>query len=300
MAPATLQRPRHGTRVKKYSRRSSDQHTVAKTSTGRTQVAKRTAKTEKEPVVGGHSSSDPSLSPDGGMLSALFFPPAVGSADTGAWPSTEYHENDRIVGHVVSENDHLVRLVTIRSVDESRRVVSEADIQRATPSKLYAYWEAFGKPREQTIGVDHFNAFAIVGHDARGKRLRVQWVGYSDSSDDTSWEPVSKMRRIHAGLLDDYLFKYSLNDKLMEVSRSEQSPRATTSATGVVQRSNPGPRSGIRDDVKYKVTWKLVGISGADLRRLSRVILDINVDQRITHRSVMVGDTERSETSSDG
>ncbi|KAF6816121.1 hypothetical protein CSOJ01_03184 [Colletotrichum sojae] len=222
------------------------------------------------------------------------------SADTGAWPGTGYDENDRIVGHVVSEHDHLVRLVTIRPVDESRRVVSEADIQRATPSKLYAYWEAFGKPREQTIGVDHFNAFAIVGHDVRGKRLRVQWVGYSDSSDDTSWEPVSKMRRIHAGLLDDYLYKYSLNDKLVEVSRSEQSPRATTSATGVAQRSNPGPRSGIRDDVKYKVTWKLVGISGADLRRLSQVILDINVDQRITHRSVMVCDAEKSETSSDG
>lgn len=250
-------------------------------------------------IVNPDFSSNPVLPPDAGMLSAPFFLAAMDSVDPRAWPSTEYDENDRIIGHVVDENDHSVRLVTIRSVDESRRVVSEADVQRANPLKLYGYWGTFGKPREQTIGVDHFNVFAIVGHDVLRKRLRVQWVGYSDSSHDTSWEPVSKVRRIHAKLLDDYLFRHSLNDKLLQISKSERSSHITESGLRVAQRSNPGPRSGIRDDVKYKVTWKLVGICGADLRRLSQVILDINVDQRITHRSVMVDNAEKSEMYSD-
>ncbi|KAH0438425.1 hypothetical protein CcaCcLH18_03412 [Colletotrichum camelliae] len=74
----------------------------------------------------------------------------------------EYDSGDRIVGHTATGNGHSVSLITERAADQSRRTVPEIIVQQATPSKVYAYWGAFGKSREETIGTDHFNVKETV------------------------------------------------------------------------------------------------------------------------------------------
>ncbi|KAF5490562.1 hypothetical protein CGCF413_v010669 [Colletotrichum fructicola] len=165
----------------------------------------------------------------------------------------EYDDDDRIIGHTSTGNGHSVSLITERATDQSRRNVPEVIVQQATPSKVYAYWGALGKSREETIGTDHFNVFAILDHDSQSKRLRVQW-----------------QRRKTIG--------------------RPQAPKPRAQKGG---EEHPINRTGIRDDARYKVALELIGISGRDLRRLTKVILDFDMDERITHRSLMPKDGSR-------
>ncbi|KAF3802768.1 hypothetical protein GCG54_00014002 [Colletotrichum gloeosporioides] len=217
---------------------------------------------------------------------------AISSTPTEA-KDEEYDDDDRIIGHTSTGNGHSVSLITERAADQSRRNVPEIIVQQTTPSKVYAYWSALGKSREETIGTDHFNVFAILGHDSQSKRLRVQWVGYSDSVQDTSWETVPKIRRLDPALVKDYLATRGLTGSLQQTRKKMGRPQAPKSRAQKGVMEHPISRAGIRDDARYKVALELVGISGRDLRRLTKVILDFDMEERITHRSLMPKDGSR-------
>ncbi|KAF0318795.1 hypothetical protein GQ607_013927 [Colletotrichum asianum] len=205
----------------------------------------------------------------------------------------EYDDDDRIIGHTSTGNGHSVSLITERATDQSRRNVPEVIVQQATPSKVYAYWGALGKSREETIGTAHFNVFAILDHDSQSKRLRVQWVGYSDSVQDTSWETAPKIRRLDPALFKDYLVARGLTGSLQQRRKTIGRPQAPKSRAQKGVEEHPINRTGIRDDARYKVALELIGISGQDLRRLTKVILDFDMDERTTHRSLMPKDGSR-------
>ncbi|KAK2036806.1 hypothetical protein LZ31DRAFT_547286 [Colletotrichum somersetense] len=96
-----------------------------------------------------------------------------------------------------------VDLITYRASDGSKRLVPEPVLQQKAPQKVYAYWQSFDQPREATIGSHYFHIFNIL--DQKGSKLKVQWVGYTDSADDTTWDTAAKVRKMNPALLADYM-----------------------------------------------------------------------------------------------
>ncbi|KAK1974089.1 hypothetical protein LZ30DRAFT_694590 [Colletotrichum cereale] len=125
--------------------------------------------------------------------------------------TTDYDQEDEVVGHNFRRSTKQVLLVTQRPTDASQRLVPERIVQRKTPLKLYAYWDSFGQPREATLGTNLFHIFDIISHDvARG--VKVQWEGYGTSDEETTWEPVKKVRDMNADLLHHYLEREGISE----------------------------------------------------------------------------------------
>ncbi|KAK2028113.1 hypothetical protein LX32DRAFT_640247 [Colletotrichum zoysiae] len=117
--------------------------------------------------------------------------------------STAIEEADQIVSWNFNRATKSVDLVTYRASDGSKRLVQESVLQQKAPQKVYAYWLSFDQPREVTIGSHYFHIFDIL--DQKGSKLKVQWVGYTDSADDTTWETAAKVRKMNPDLLADYM-----------------------------------------------------------------------------------------------
>ncbi|KAK1579371.1 uncharacterized protein LY79DRAFT_344517 [Colletotrichum navitas] len=128
---------------------------------------------------------------------------AVETDTVGVSQSTDFRKDDEIVGWKFNRATKSVDLITYRASDDSKRLVPESVVQQKVAQKVYAYWESFNQPREVTVGSDYFHIFAII--DQKNSKLKVQWVGYTDSADDTTWETKAKVRKMNPTLLTDYL-----------------------------------------------------------------------------------------------
>ncbi|GKT61362.1 hypothetical protein ColTof4_01444 [Colletotrichum tofieldiae] len=128
-----------------------------------------------------------------------------------ALESTDYDQDDEITGLKFRRSTRRVLFITHRPADASQRLVPERIIQTKTPSKLYAYWSSFGRPREATLGTGFFHIFDIVGQDA-ARGLRVQWEGYGTSDAETTWEPVEKVRSSNPALLRRHLGRQGIGE----------------------------------------------------------------------------------------
>ncbi|KAH0421981.1 hypothetical protein CcaCcLH18_13090 [Colletotrichum camelliae] len=139
---------------------------------------------------------------------------AVGDASPGFTDSKDYDQDDELVGWKINRSSHRVFILTLRSTDKSRRRVPEKTVQQKTPSKLDAYWRAFGRPREETLNTDHYHVFDILAYDPSRGALKVQWVGYGTSDADTTWEPVKKIKEMEPDLLDELIEREGLDEEL--------------------------------------------------------------------------------------
>lgn len=87
---------------------------------------------------------------------------------------------------------------------------SEEEIQKGATETVYNYWKTKGG-RGRALFQDlrlpeEYRVFQILGYKKHrgGFQLEVQWVGYSDSPIDTTWEPEAKLKTAARGLLDEY------------------------------------------------------------------------------------------------
>ncbi|KAK2005261.1 hypothetical protein LZ32DRAFT_612243 [Colletotrichum eremochloae] len=125
--------------------------------------------------------------------------------------SQDYLESDELIGWKYYPSTKRVDVRTRRSADGSERLVPEKLIQQRCPSRLYNFWGSFSQPREKTIKTNHYHVFDIIGEDP-GRGLKVQWVGYSPSENDTTWEPMSKIRKMDPRLFHDYVTKKQISE----------------------------------------------------------------------------------------
>ncbi|KZL64628.1 chromo domain-containing protein, partial [Colletotrichum tofieldiae] len=118
--------------------------------------------------------------------------------------SQDYLHTDELIGWEYYSLTKEVDILTRRPSDGSKRLVPERLIQQRCPSQLFAYWKSFSQPREKTVKSNHYHVFDIIDDDP-SQGLKIQWVGYSPSDSDTTWESASKIRKMVPELLDDYL-----------------------------------------------------------------------------------------------
>ncbi|WQF90332.1 Putative chromo/chromo shadow domain, Chromo-like domain superfamily protein [Colletotrichum destructivum] len=112
-----------------------------------------------------------------------------------------------------------VEILTRRPDDGSKRLVPERLIQQKCPSQLYAYWKSFPQPREEIIQTNQYHVFDIIDENS-SRGLKVQWVGYSPSDSDTTWEPASKIRKIAPELFDNYVIRKKVSKGHSHIRRS--------------------------------------------------------------------------------
>ncbi|KXH60018.1 hypothetical protein CNYM01_14143 [Colletotrichum nymphaeae SA-01] len=120
--------------------------------------------------------------------------------------SRDFLDSDDLVGWRRNPSTKNVDILTCRHADGSKRLVPERLIQQRSPLQLYAYWQTFSRPREETIDTNHYHIFDIIDDDA-SRGYKVQWVGYSPSDSDTTWEQPSKVGKIAPKLLDGYIMR---------------------------------------------------------------------------------------------
>ncbi|KAF9878102.1 hypothetical protein CkaCkLH20_04678 [Colletotrichum karsti] len=95
-------------------------------------------------------------------------------------------------------------------------IIHEVFAQLINQNKVLEYWhQAFLNSRltrEQTLQCEFYHVFDILSHRRIQNRcyVLVQWVGYSDSSEDTTWEPLRKIAEVAPLDLNDYLTKKRL------------------------------------------------------------------------------------------
>ncbi|KAK1973309.1 hypothetical protein LZ30DRAFT_790491 [Colletotrichum cereale] len=138
----------------------------------------------------------------------------------------DYLTSDELIGWKYYPSTKDVDILTHRPDDGSKRLVPERLIQQRSPSQLYAYWMSFARPREKIIQTDQYHVFDIIDENpSRG--LKVQWVGYSPSDSDTTWEPVSKIRDIAPKSINNYVIRKQFSEghsdirKPVETSKSD-------------------------------------------------------------------------------
>lgn len=98
----------------------------------------------------------------------------------------------------------------------------EEEIQNGAEETVYEYWKAKGG-RGRALFQDlqlpeEYRVFKILRHEKKnrgGFHLEVQWVGYSDSPVDTTWEPEAKLKTAARGSLDEYWDSVGGRDKFL-------------------------------------------------------------------------------------
>ncbi|KAI8205138.1 hypothetical protein K4K52_004493 [Colletotrichum sp. SAR 10_76] len=128
--------------------------------------------------------------------------------------TTDYDQDDELVGWTINRSSHRVFILTLRSTDKSQRRVPEKTIQQKTPAKLDAYWRAFDRPREKTLNTDRYHVFNILAYDPSRAAFKIQWVGYGTSDAETTWEPVKKVKQMEPDLVDEFVEREGLDKEL--------------------------------------------------------------------------------------
>ncbi|KZL85453.1 hypothetical protein CI238_12939 [Colletotrichum incanum] len=152
---------------------------------------------------------------------------SISSPKTARIPKSQDHlPSDELIGWKYYPSTKDVDILTHRPDDGSKRLVPERLIQQRCPSQLYAYWNSFTRPREKIIQTDQYHVFDIIDENT-SRGLKVQWVGYSPSDSDTTWEPVSKIREIAPESFNNYVIRKQFSEghsdirKSVEISKSD-------------------------------------------------------------------------------
>ena len=98
----------------------------------------------------------------------------------------------------------------------------EAEIQRGAAETLFDYWKTQGG-RRRALFVnlrlrEVYHAFRVLQHEKKrqgGFHFEVQWVGYSDSPIDTTWEAETKLKNSAPALLNEYWASQGGRDKFL-------------------------------------------------------------------------------------
>ncbi|KOS21321.1 hypothetical protein ESCO_006780 [Escovopsis weberi] len=94
---------------------------------------------------------------------------------------------DKFVSHRVFE--HLSQTeIEVKWKDAPNSWEVEFHLQKRWPQMLYAYWRSNGG-RQKATKLEDFHIFKVLKHRPVQKRYLVQWVGYSESPADVTWEP---------------------------------------------------------------------------------------------------------------
>ncbi|WQF90520.1 Putative chromo/chromo shadow domain, Chromo-like domain superfamily protein [Colletotrichum destructivum] len=139
--------------------------------------------------------------------------------DATAHHGVDYLNSDELIGWRYCSSTKDVEILTRRPDDGSKRLVPERLIQQKCPSQLYAYWKSFPQPREEIIQTNQYHVFDIIDENS-SRGLKVQWVGYSPSDSDTTWEPASKIRKIAPELFDNYVIRKKVSKGHSHIRRS--------------------------------------------------------------------------------
>ncbi|EXL69028.1 hypothetical protein FOPG_14938 [Fusarium oxysporum f. sp. conglutinans race 2 54008] len=111
--------------------------------------------------------------------------------------TNQQFEIDCFVGYRVNRRERTVKIL-VKWADHSEPTWEpEAVLQETAGRTLYSYWSDRGG-RGRATRLREFHVFRILakGWDRGQWRFHCQWVGYSTSGDDTTWEPESKVMRI--------------------------------------------------------------------------------------------------------
>ncbi|KAK7755101.1 hypothetical protein SLS62_002916 [Diatrype stigma] len=137
----------------------------------------------------------------------------------------EEHEVKKILDHRPSEGEKGAIELLVHwegeTVDEATWEPEE-EIQKGAAETLYDYWKAKGGRHRALFQDRHlpeeYRVFSILRHQKKqrgGFHLEVQWVGYSDSPVDTTWEPETKLKTAAPGPLNEYWDSVGGRDKFL-------------------------------------------------------------------------------------
>ncbi|KXJ85110.1 hypothetical protein Micbo1qcDRAFT_237581 [Microdochium bolleyi] len=126
-------------------------------------------------------------------------------------------EEDGDVAEVHALLDH--KMLEDKSVDllvhwqgespESATWEPETEVQEGASELLFSYWEKAGGRDRVLFKIESgvYHVFRILNHEKKPQgsfMLEVQWVGYSATKGNTSWETEVKLKKIAPELLDAY------------------------------------------------------------------------------------------------
>ncbi|RYO90379.1 hypothetical protein DL766_001158 [Monosporascus sp. MC13-8B] len=126
----------------------------------------------------------------------------------------EEHEVKAILDHRAAEGERGAIELLVHWVGETKEEATwepEEEIQKGAAETLYDYWKSKGGRGRALFNElqlpEEYRVFKVLRHERRqrgGFHLEVQWVGYSDSPVDTTWEAELKLKTVARGPLDEY------------------------------------------------------------------------------------------------
>ncbi|RYP45977.1 hypothetical protein DL768_007759 [Monosporascus sp. mg162] len=126
----------------------------------------------------------------------------------------EEHEVKAILDHRAAEGERGAIELIVHWVGETKEEATwepEEEIQKGAAETLYDYWKSKGGRGRALFNElqlpEEYRVFKVLRHERRqrgGFHLEVQWVGYSDSPVDTTWEAETKLKTVAPGPLDEY------------------------------------------------------------------------------------------------
>ncbi|RYP03283.1 hypothetical protein DL764_005245 [Monosporascus ibericus] len=126
----------------------------------------------------------------------------------------EEHEVKAILDHRTGEGERGAIELLVHWVGETKEEATweaEEEIQKGAAETLYDYWNSKGGRGRALFNElqlpEEYRVFKVLRHERRqrgGFHLEVQWVGYSDSPVDTTWEAETKLKTVAPGPLEDY------------------------------------------------------------------------------------------------
>ncbi|RYP75901.1 hypothetical protein DL771_002165 [Monosporascus sp. 5C6A] len=126
----------------------------------------------------------------------------------------EEHEVKAILDHRAVEGERGAVELLVHWVGETKEEATwepEEGIQKGAAEALYDYWKSKGGRGRALFNElqlpEEYRVFKVLRHERRQRRgfhFEVQWVGYSDSPVDTTWEAETKLKTVAPGPLDEY------------------------------------------------------------------------------------------------
>ncbi|GKU10518.1 hypothetical protein FLAG1_11513 [Fusarium langsethiae] len=153
-----------------------------------------------------------------------------------------------LVGHWVDRVYSSVQF-QVKFTDGSIGWRPESVIHDKAPELVIEYWERNGD-RERATGLTKYHVLKILGvcnsgpGRQREKRYLVQWVGYTDSKEDTTIERESKLRKIDRLRLQK--FKASNSQNVGKVFRQSRRPYKRPKERGWARINEESPSPGQR------------------------------------------------------
>lgn len=137
------------------------------------------------------------------------------------------------MSHILDKDNHKVFFEMGHPNHPGGNQVAEVDLQKVYEPAVLAYWSSLGG-RDRVTGFRRYWVFAILEHSeivkrqkasavakkgtarkrndtSRRYKLRVQWVGFSTDSNDTSWETTEHLVDCAEKIIKEYAEKNGLD-----------------------------------------------------------------------------------------